>query len=127
MTAEPDEITEAGAEAPQYYGAVIIEWPAPKQVDPDRPLAGWGCSILDAGTGKQITTVEKISIPAVTADATNFITADLTMFADEDGLPVLFPEPSPGKPGSVKIFLDADGKPRAGTFPFLVAEMRVRQ
>ena len=49
------------------------------------------------------------------------------MDADDDGKPVLFPEPSPGKPGLVKICVDGDGKVRTGTFPFLVSKMRIRQ
>lgn len=100
----------------QYYGLVIIEWPAPRRKDGvPGVLAAWGCSILDAATGEPITTAEKATILRVTADAQSFIIADLVMLADLDGNPV--PD---GKPRW------RDGKVITGVFPFLVAEMRVR-
>lgn len=108
---------------------MIIEWPAPGKQDSPYygAMPGWKCAIFDAETGKPVNTVQKIAIPAVTADAVHWVTCWLTMDADDDGKPVLFPEPSPGKPGSVKICVDGDGKVRTGTFPFLVSEMRIRQ
>lgn len=102
------------------YGSVIIEWPPMRAGLSGREwasiLPGWGCAILDAETGGMITTVEKLSIPAVTADAVGPVTVWLAMFADEDGNPVL-----DGKPHV------RDGEVITGTFPFFVAEMRVRQ
>lgn len=128
MTAEAAEAVTSQAGQPEFSGVVIIEWPPPAPGGgAHRPLPGWGCAILDAGSGKPVTTVEKISIPAVTAEANDFITCWLTMFADDDGNPVLFPEEIPGRPGSVKACLDESGNVRTGKFPFLVAEMRVRQ
>jgi hypothetical protein len=118
----------AGAEVrgdedgPVYYGLVIIEWPAPLRKGEVRPLAGWGCAILDAETGKPVTTVEKLFVPPVTAAAQAFITCELTMFADDKGMPVLFAR----EDGNFTVFPDGEGKIRTGTFPFLVAEMRVR-
>jgi hypothetical protein len=91
-----------------FHGRVIIEWPPPR----NGILASWGCAIYDAETGKLVTTASKVM---VTADVQDLITCNLVMFADEDGNPVF------------------DGKPRfrddriiTGTFPFIVAEMRVR-
>lgn len=101
---------------PPTWGAVIIEWPAPPK--PDRILPGWGCKIFDAESGEQVTTVTELLVPAgcVTARPERFITADLTMFADDDGKPV---------PCGCAVPLDENGKIRTGTFRFLVAEMRV--
>jgi hypothetical protein len=114
--------TTEAPEAPLYYGCVIIEWPAPLRKGEHRPLAGWACSIFDAETGKMIVTAEKIYIPAVTASAQRFITCELLTGADDDGKPVLFP----GDDGKLPLFKDDDGEIRRGTFPFLVAEMRIR-
>ena len=102
-----------------YYGRVIIEWPAPGR---SSVLPGWGCSVFDAGTGKPVTTVEKIRIPAVTAEAEGVITCELTMFADPDGMPVLFPDID----GNLTIWQAGDGDIKTGTFLFYVAGMRVR-
>ena len=99
-----------------YYGRVIIEWPAPGR---SGALPGWGCSILDAETGQQVVTVSRVS---VTADAEDAIRADLTMFADDNGMPVLFPDID----GNLTIWQAGDGDIKTGTFLFLVAEMRVR-
>ena len=120
-------------DSPRYHGSVIIEWPA-RMGDGSRPLCGWGCSIFDAATGRQIYTAEKISIPAVTAEAQDVILCWLTMFADGNGNPVMelerHPDPE-GRPGHIGSYVipavDESGKPRTGVFPFQVAEMRVRQ
>jgi hypothetical protein len=131
MTTDAAEAEAAAAEDPgwpegpdrQYYGYVIIEWPAPRRSDGiPRMMPAWGCTILDAGTGKPITTVEKITVERVTADAQSFITADLAARADPDGNPVLFP----GEDGHCPVYLDEQGRIRTGVFPFIVAEMRVR-
>jgi hypothetical protein len=106
----------------QYCGYVIIEWPAPRLKDGiPRPMPAWGCTILDAQTGKPIVTAEKITVQRVTADAQSFITADLAMLADDKGMPVL----GPGEDGRVVIWPDENGEIRRGVFPFIVAEMRV--
>jgi hypothetical protein len=98
----------SGEEHRACHGRVIIEWPPPR----NGILASWGCAIYDAETGAPVTTASKIT---VTADVQDLITCELVMFADEDGNPV------------------REGKPRfrgdriiTGTFPFIVAEMRVR-
>ena len=129
MTTETAEAeARSDEEGHVCYGRVIIEWPAPHG---DRPLPGWGCSILNAETGKPIVSVEKLSIPAVTADASGLITCWLTMFADPDGKPLLELERTPdpqGRPGHIgyeRIYTDDEGRIRTGTFPFEVAEMRV--
>ena len=108
--------TEAGEEPLAYRGAIVIEWPkaAPHGVG---AIAGRMVSVYDAFTGgepgpKPITTVSEIAL-RVSAD--EIVTADLTMFADEAGDPILDGEP----------VRDGDGF-RTGVFPFLVSEMRVR-
>lgn len=108
-------MTEAASDtAPTCYGHIIIEWPAPRGTDYPRLMPGWACAIFDAATGKPVTTAEKLVIPAVTVDARRFITAELTMLADEDGNPVFDGNPHV-----------RDGEIITATFPFLVAEMRV--
>lgn len=130
MTAEAevrsDEDEPSWPEGPdrQYFGYVIIEWPAPRRSDgiPTLPSA-WGCSILDAQTGKPLVTVEKITVQRVTAEAGGFVVADLVACADPDGNPVLFP----GEDGRCPAYPDDQGRIRTGVFPFIVAEMRVRE
>jgi hypothetical protein len=120
-----DEEESSWPEGPdrQYYGYVIIEWPAPQRKDgTPRPMAAWGCTILDPVTGQPITTVEKITLQRVTADARNAVIADLAMLADPDGNPVMGPD----EDGKHVVWPDENGKIRTGVFPFLVAEMRVR-
>lgn len=121
--AEAGEIADGGMpEGPRCCGHVIVEWP-PVRRDQPRPLAAWGCAIFDAETGEPIATAGKITIPAVTADVRDFITCELTMFADRDGMPVLFPDGA----GKFAVWTDDDGSIRTGTFRFYVAGMRVRQ
>lgn len=102
---------------PESRGVVIIEWPA-RAAQGVGLLPGWGVGIYDALTGdspepRQITTVTCV---AIRADAREIITADLTMLADEDGNPLYDGPP-----------VLRDREIVTGTFPFLVAEMRVRQ
>lgn len=92
------------------YGSVIIEWGPPR--GEKRPMQGCMTSIYDTATGDPILTVSHIRI--VEADANQFITADLTMFADEDGN--ISAEPHV-----------RDGEIITGVFRFDVSEMRVRQ
>ena len=121
MTTETAEAeVRSDDERPTYCGRVIIEWPAPGR---SPVLPGWGCSIFDAETGKPVVTAEKLVIPSVTATAADVITCDLTVFADEDGTPVLFPR----EDGHVTAWpAHGGGGVKTATFPFLVAEMRVR-
>lgn len=117
-----DELWPIGPDRRQF-GHVIIEWPAPRGKDGDpRMMPAWDISVLDAATGRPIITVEKLTLPAVTADASSFVTADLVMFADAEGNPLM---PS-GEPGGMEFCLDDEGKARTGVFTFIVAEMRVR-
>jgi hypothetical protein len=122
MTAEAAEVA-TGEVKPRHYGTVIIEWPAPHRKG--MPLVTWRCAVLDAATGRPVTTVSKIAIPAVTADVSGWIECEMTMFADEDGMPVLFPEEHPGWPASCMTGVDGERTLRTGTFAFLVSEMRV--
>lgn len=124
MSADVAEVQERTDEQePRTYGSVIIEWPAPRPGG--GPLAGWGCKILDAGTGRMITTASQVHVPLGWAHAERAITCFLTMFADENGEPVLYLEPGPRKGTFTPPARDDAGNVRTGTFRFEVAEMRV--
>lgn len=99
--------------SPEYRGVIVIEWPPPYGSVPHSAINGSLIVITDALTGKAVTTCSHVTVHA---DAAELVTADLTMFADADGEPVL-----DGMPvlGAEEIL--------TGTFPFFVAEMRVRQ
>ena len=88
--------------------SIIIEWGHPRS----GMMPGWDTAIYDAATGEQIMTASRIRV--VDADAESLITADLTLFADEDGSPVYG-----GKPHV------RDGEIITGVFRFDVAGMRV--
>jgi hypothetical protein len=91
---------------------IIIEWPAAHGPSPYSAIAGRTVEITDALTGKPIRTCTGVT---VRADMERLVTADLTMLADEGGLPLLDGDPV------------LDGKEiRTGVFPFLIAEMRVK-
>jgi hypothetical protein len=95
-----------------YRGVINIEWPAAHGASPYSSMAGRLVSVTDALTGNPIRTCTGI---VVRVDMESLITADLTMFATGGGLPLLDGEPV------------LDGREiRAGVFPFLVSEMRVR-
>ena len=121
MTTDAAEVEAAiGRTGPgvTYHGVIILEWPAPQHREHGAGvLAAWKLKVRDASSGSPILSVMRADIHA---PANDVVTADLTMLADEDGAPVF------------------DGKPRiregsegpeviCGTFPFLVAEMRVCQ
>lgn len=106
------EVLTAPAEGAPYRGVIIIEWPAAHGASPYSSMAGRKVEITDALTGKSVRTCTKI---IVHADAEALVTADLTLFADADGGPLLDGEP----------VTDGDGF-RTGVFPFLVSEMRVK-
>jgi hypothetical protein len=97
---------------PPYRGVIAIEWPAPTGGSIYACMLGRLVKITDAVSGKPVTTCSDI---AVHADSGALVTADLTLFADEDGEPVL-----DGKPAV------RDGETLTATFPFVVSEMRVR-
>lgn len=135
MTTEvavPGEINRSneppGDEPPQtvIWGRVIIEWPQFWRKDHSHALSGWQCTVYEAESGHPVVTVDKLAIPAVTVLADRWVTCELTMFADETGEPILFPEPHPDHPGSCKAYQGEDGRILRGTFTFLVTEMRVR-
>jgi len=94
-----------------YQGAIAVEWPEPRPGYECAPMSGWGVAVFDALNGRQITTVTRLEIHARANDA---VTADVTMYADEHGQPVYT--------GPPRI---RDDEVVTGTFPFLVAEMRV--
>ena len=121
MTTEAAEagVRSDGCESCGCRGTVIIEWPGPGRHGVSA-IAGHAITIRDAFSGGElqgelITTVTSADI-VIHASAESLVTADLTMFADEDGNPVFT-----GKPHF------RDGEVITATFPFIVAEMRVRQ
>lgn len=102
---------------PESRGVVIIEWPASAPLGVGA-LPGWKVSVFDAFSGdspepREIRTVTGVE---VRASPHEIITASLTMLADADGNPLFDGEP-----------VVKDGEILTGTFPFIVAEMRVRQ
>lgn len=125
MTAEvavPGETaveTEAAEDGPAYCGQVILEWPAPVRSSGFLcAMVAWKVSVFDASDGSPIHTVEAFTLRA---NADGWVAADMTMLARPDGTPLLSTEAEGG------IYPDGDGGFLKGTFPFLVAEMRVRQ
>jgi hypothetical protein len=76
-------------------------------------MTGWKVTVTDAVTRRRITTATGIS---VRVSPESLVTADLTVFTDADGEPVLDGQP----------VMDG-GEIRTGTFTFLVTEMRVRE
>jgi hypothetical protein len=100
-----------------YQGVIALEWPEPRPGYECAPMPGWKIAVFDALNGRQITTVTRLVIHASASDV---VTADVTMYADLDGQPVF-----DGKPyyrGQAGL----GGEVIYGTFPFLIAEMRVR-
>lgn len=91
---------------------VVIEWAPP--ADAHCALLGCLTSVSDALTGEQITTVTGAQI-IVDVDAAGLVTADLTMFADEDGNPL---------PAGLPLL--RGGQELTGVFRVYVSEMRVR-
>ena len=102
-----------GQESPDHKGAVIIEWSSgtPKQKTPQQVLPGTFTRVLDWETERLIPAVSV----TVHASSRGLITADVAVYLDGHG----------------EIIYDLDEVAKTGgvpaTFPFLVAEMRVRQ
>jgi hypothetical protein len=92
------------------YGSIIIEWAPPRGAG--RPMPGWDTKVYDTATGDEIGS-SVLRIRLIDVDASKALTADLTMFADEDGR--LATEPHV-----------RDGDVITGVFRFNVSEMRVR-
>ena len=99
----------------QYAGVIVIEWPPGAGTGPYHVMSGTGVNIKDAVTGKAVNTCMSADI-TVRVAGWGMVTAELTLFADADGDPILDGEP-----------VEADGEILTGVFPFLVSEMRVRQ
>jgi hypothetical protein len=106
-------MTDATGPGIVFQGVIALEWPEPRPGHPGQPLPGWGTGVFDALSGKQILTVMKIEVHV---PANGLVTADLTMYADEDGQPVYTGPPHV-----------RGGEVIEGTFPFLVAEIRTRR
>jgi hypothetical protein len=102
----------AGPE-PCYHGYVVLEWPQPvTTLTFPRAMVAWNVAVYDACEGTPVTTVSKLT---VRASADSWVIADMTMLADEQGMPI-----RDGKP------VIRDSKVLEGTFSFLVSGMRVR-
>ena len=99
----------------RLHGGVIIEWPEPSTAH-DWPGTLDGClvSVFDAGTGAQIFTVTAFT---VRVHLNGVIEAEVTLYTDLDGTPLLNLTERPVP----------DGKIKTGTFRVRVAGMRVRQ
>lgn len=96
------------------HGAVVIEWPAPSPVhDWPATLDGRQVTIHDAGTGHRIFTVTGVT---VTAGLNGITEAEVTLYTDLRGTPILDAAERPVP----------DGKIKTGTFRVRVAGMRVR-
>jgi hypothetical protein len=104
------------SEAPERYeGIITIEWGAPGRAGD--AASGWKIQPRTQD-GVPITTVSEMTV--VHAPADGLVWAELTMFADEAGRPVL--RTGPGiEPAAVH-----GGEIATATFPFLVAGMSVR-
>lgn len=118
VTPEPPAVRPP--DGADYWGLIVIEWPAAPAVTPERPgprpMPAWQVLIYDAADGQPIVTAERAVICVV--DANSWTAADLTMFCDDEGKPVL-------RGGT--FYPDENGKLRTGTFRYLISEMRVRQ
>ena len=108
----PELTEDNGDDVAQYRGVIAIEWPAATRPGPYSSMAGCLLVITDLVTGKQIMTCSHADV-TVHADAAALVTADLVLFADADGEPLL-----DGKPET-----DDDENIRTGVFPFLVGEI----
>jgi hypothetical protein len=102
-----------GPDADDWKGVVVIEWPmaAAKQDRCGGVLASCLTTVYDAETRRLLPT----SRFTVHADCTGLITADVAVYLDEHG-EIIYDLNEIGKSAAVPA-----------TFPFLVAEMRVRQ
>ena len=95
-------------------GAVIIEWPGPDaRHDWPGTLDGRQVTVRDAGTEAEIFTVTGVTVRADLRGATD---AELVLYTDLDGRPLLGLGERPVP----------DGRIRTGTFRVQVAGMRVR-
>jgi hypothetical protein len=101
----------------EFAGSVTITWPQPRSGS----LHGWAITITDTVTGKPVSTVSGITVH-LHADAGGIAWAELDMFADEDGKPIL----DSADPRRHNLAM-RDGEIITGAFPFLVSEMRVAE
>ena len=101
-----------GNGSPDHKGAVIIEWSSrtPKQKAPRQVLPGTFTRVLDWETERLIPAANV----TVRAAWQGLITADVAVYLDEHG-EIIY---------DLDAVAKSDGVP--ATFPFLVAEMRVR-
>jgi hypothetical protein len=112
------EDTAADGMPAEFAGEIGIEWPAADIADV-RAIAGWKVGVYD--TDGPVTTVLSGSVVAHLS-AEGIIWAEVTLYADADGTPVLhLPEKMP--PAEFADRFVVDGEARTATFPFLVTGM----
>lgn len=101
----------------QYRGAVILVFPEPPH-GIWSAVPGWSMRLRDAETSKPIPTVTQFTLHA---DAQDILWADLTMFMDGEGNPILNGDTE------VPLFANPDGttEPKVGNFLFLVVGVEV--
>lgn len=99
----------------QFEGTITIEWGGPEPAG--QGMKGW-MIVLRAEDGEPVTTVTDLTV--VHARADGFVWAELTMFATEDGKPVLRTTGKGFEPAAVH-----GGQIATATFPFLVAGMTI--
>ena len=99
----------------QFEGTITIEWGGPEPAG--QGMKGW-MIVLRAEDGEPVTTVTDLTV--VHARADGFVWAELTMFATEDGKPVLRTTGKGCEPAAVH-----GGEIATATFPFLVAGMTI--
>lgn len=92
-----------------FEGSVTLVWPPPA------PEGLRGCLLSLLIGEKPLRTVTALSLHA---DIDDYVWAELTMWVDADGHPLYGGDGEP---------LIGDGGVVTGTFPFLVAEMRVAE
>jgi hypothetical protein len=106
------------ADRPEVFeGVVTIEWRASGQSASPTVMPGWTFAIRDPG-GEMITTVTDLTFHA---PGDGLVWAELTMFCDAEGRPILA-----GTPDEISArWVAGDDGIRTATFPFLVAGMSV--
>jgi len=101
--------------AERLHGAVIIEWPPPAgRHDWPGTLDGRRVTVRDAGTETVIYTAAGVTVTAYLSGVTE---AEMVLYTDLDGRPLL-------ELGERPV---ADGTVKTGTFRVQVAGMRIRE
>jgi len=118
------DVAEAGVSPERtFQGRVTIEWPAPDKGG--SVLQAWRVTIRDAETGECINTATAIRI---NAGPEGWVVAEMEQFLGMDGQPLENepPDPATGRIPPCVLDIGEDGRPKTGTFRYLVTGMRVR-